>query len=321
MKLEEKVAVLKALADGSRLLLVNALAERPHYVEELAQRLGLSPSTTSFHLRKLEEAGLVTKSQEQYYTVYALRPEQLGASLGELVHLAPSEAQAHKEQRRLKQYREQVVRTFFHNGKLTQLPKQWKKRVIVAEEFLKDFLVGRDYSEKEVSDLIAARFSDYCTIRRILVDEGYMTRAAGVYKRVAKEPVPVQAKETKMMSTRKELKRLYRESERQAGIFQVKNARNGKVFLGSSLNLHGPLNKHRMMLKYGAHPCAPLQKDWNEHGADAFVFEVLEVVEVKKDAPGFSVEDELKRLEEKWLAALKPVGEGGYNKNARIREA
>ena len=75
----------------------------------IESRLGLSSSTMSFHLRKLEVAGLVSKSQAQYYTLYALRPEQLAASLGELVHLAPVDARAAKEQRRVRQYREQVV--------------------------------------------------------------------------------------------------------------------------------------------------------------------------------------------------------------------
>ncbi|MGK3962785.1 ArsR family transcriptional regulator [Sorangium sp. So ce118] len=33
---------------------MNALLERPHCAEELAERLGRAPSTVSFHLRKLD---------------------------------------------------------------------------------------------------------------------------------------------------------------------------------------------------------------------------------------------------------------------------
>jgi DNA-binding transcriptional ArsR family regulator len=311
MNLQDKVAVLKALADSSRLLAVNALAERPHCVEELAQRLDIAPSTMSFHLRKLEAAQLVSKSQNQYYTVYALRPERLQASLGELVRLGPKESESQKERRRVAQYREQVVRTFFHRGKLQKLPKQWKKQVIVAEEFLKDFDPGCDYSEKELSARLAERFPDYCTIRRILVDEGYLTRDGGIYRRVDK-------KESEVMTPRSDIKRQYKETERQAGVFVVKNSVNGRVLLGSSLNLHGPLNKHRFMLKIGAHSVPALQKDWNQYGPDAFVFEVIEVVE-KKDDASFSPDEALKALEQKWLAALDPIATG-YNKNTRIRE-
>ena len=121
------------------------------------------------------------------------------------------------------------------------------------------------------------------------------------------------------METRKELKRKYLETPKQAGIFQVKNTANGKVLLGSSTNLHGPLNKHRFMLSIGGHTNQELQKDWKQHGADAFTFEVLEVVR-QKDEPGFSLADELTLLEQIWLEKLSPLAPHGYNTTARIRE-
>ncbi len=122
------------------------------------------------------------------------------------------------------------------------------------------------------------------------------------------------------MKTRKEIHREYKERVKPSGIFQVKNIVNGKVLLGSSLNLEGPLNRHRFMLKIGSHPNKALQKDWDELGSDNFVFEILEVVKVKDD-PNFSLKDELTLLEMIWLEKLQPVGEHGYNVNARIREA
>jgi group I intron endonuclease len=122
------------------------------------------------------------------------------------------------------------------------------------------------------------------------------------------------------METRAELKRQYKETKSQAGIFQVKNTVSGKVLVGSSTNLHGPLNKHRFMLKLGRHENKQLQKDWNELGPDAFAFEILEVVE-EKDTPTFSLADELTLLEQIWLEKLDPHGERGYNtRGVRIRE-
>lgn len=56
-----------------------------------------------------------------------------------------------------------------------------------------------------------------------------------------------------------------------------------------------------------------LQKEWNEYGEDAFVFEVLEILKEKKDGY-FNAKDELKKLEEKWLDRLQPYGEKGYNR-------
>lgn len=119
---------------------------------------------------------------------------------------------------------------------------------------------------------------------------------------------------------RKELNKAYLERVKPAGVYQVKNLLNGKVLLGSSLNLEGPLNRHKFMLKTGSHTNKALQKDWDELGSDQFAFEVLEEVLIKDD-PGFNLSDELTLLEMIWLEKLQPVGERGYNLSERIREA
>lgn len=122
------------------------------------------------------------------------------------------------------------------------------------------------------------------------------------------------------MKTKKELKQEYKEREKRAGVFQVKNLANGKVLLGSSLNLDGPLNGHRFMLKIGSHRNKELQREWNDYGQDKFIFEILEIVEVKDD-PNFNLNDELTLLEEIWLEKLQPFGERGYNTSKKIRQA
>ena len=120
--------------------------------------------------------------------------------------------------------------------------------------------------------------------------------------------------------TAKELKREYKERRKPAGIFQVKNIANGKVLLGSSLNLEGPLNGHKFMLTTGLHRNESLQRDWKTFGPDKFVFEVLEVVQVKDD-PNFNLDDELILLEQIWIEELQPFGERGYNTDTKIRQA
>jgi group I intron endonuclease len=122
------------------------------------------------------------------------------------------------------------------------------------------------------------------------------------------------------MRSRQDIKREYKERKKPAGIFQVKNTVNGKVHLGSSLNLEGPLNRQKFMLTTGSHLNAELQKDWNHYGPDKFVFEILEVVKVKDDTD-FNLEDELTLLEQIWIEKLQPFGERGYNTERRIREA
>ncbi len=121
------------------------------------------------------------------------------------------------------------------------------------------------------------------------------------------------------MKSRSELKREYKETPPRAGVFLITNEATGKVLLGSSANLHGPLNKHRFMLSIGAHSNRALQEDWNAFGPGAFRFEIVAVVETKDD-PGFRADVELSKLEAAWLEKTQPFGDRGYNENARIRE-
>ena len=90
------------------------------------------------------------------------------------------------------------------------------------------------------------------------------------------------------MKSKKDVKREYKERTKEAGIFQVKNIANGKILLGSSLNVEGPLNGHKFILTIGKHRNEALQKEWNEFGPDKFVFEILEVVQ-RKDDPYFNL--------------------------------
>lgn len=122
------------------------------------------------------------------------------------------------------------------------------------------------------------------------------------------------------VKTRKEIHREYKERVKPSGVFQIKNIANGKVLLGSSLNLEGLLNRNRFMLRSNGHPNKELQNDWNELGPDQFTFEILETVQIRDD-PHFNLKDELTLLEEIWVENLRPFGARGYNSSVKIREA
>jgi len=117
---------------------------------------------------------------------------------------------------------------------------------------------------------------------------------------------------------RRELQRGYRQRPATAGVYQIRNTATGRALLGSRLRLDGALNAHRFALTHGSHRNALLQREWNEYGPEAFVFELLEVVKVKED-PGFDLEGELELLEQVWREQLRPTGERGYNEDDRIR--
>ncbi|MEW9670060.1 GIY-YIG nuclease family protein [Ammoniphilus sp. 3BR4] len=114
------------------------------------------------------------------------------------------------------------------------------------------------------------------------------------------------------MDRRKELKQQYKETERPAGVYQIKNTKNQKAFVDSTMNLK-TMNGKLLTLRLGSHYNRLLQEEWNQFGEEAFVFEVLETLKKKEDGY-FDAKDELKKLEQKWLDQLQPYGERGYNK-------
>ena len=70
-------AALRALADGSRRTILEALARGPVTAGELATLLPIARPGVSRHLRVLREAGLVEVRREAQRRVYSLRPQPL----------------------------------------------------------------------------------------------------------------------------------------------------------------------------------------------------------------------------------------------------
>lgn len=71
-----------------------------------------------------------------------------------------------------------VYKKFFtDDGKLIRFPmKQQKTKLIILQKFSEDFRKEQKYSEKEVNSIISLRFDDYVTIRRYLVEYGFLAR-------------------------------------------------------------------------------------------------------------------------------------------------
>ncbi len=174
--------IFKSLSDMSRLRIVQSLTGGEMYTELLAERLGLTPSTVSFHMKKLEDASLVVSRKEQYYTVYSLNRDVLAASLFDVASSEPE--QTDDQQKREKEYRRKVIDTFFEYGKLKAIPVQRKKKLICYEVIAERFVPGKVYSEKELNAVISPIHEDYCTIRRDMISEGILTRKGSEYVRV-----------------------------------------------------------------------------------------------------------------------------------------
>jgi len=115
---------------------------------------------------------------------------------------------------------------------------------------------------------------------------------------------------------RKDLINEYKQAIQPMGIYQIKNMINGKIFIGSSKDLKGIINRNKFQLKNGLHMNKAMQKDFNEGGEGSFTFEILDHLKPRADMKGDYTE-ELQMLEEMWLEKLHPYNEKGYNTKNR----
>ena len=67
----------------------------------------------------------------------------------------------------------------------------------------------------------------------------------------------------------------------QIGTYQIVCKTTGKFYIGSTRNQHGFIRRwteHRSNLNANTHSAPHLQNAWNKYGADAFLFQVLDVL-------------------------------------------
>lgn len=88
----EALSGFKAVADPTRLRIIEMLQDREHYAQEIVGRLGISQSAVSRHLATLESANLVTVRPLQGMKYYAVDRDYLRKLAAYLEQLAEVEA-------------------------------------------------------------------------------------------------------------------------------------------------------------------------------------------------------------------------------------
>ena len=115
----------------------------------------------------------------------------------------------------------------------------------------------------------------------------------------------------RIMDQKAILKRAYKENPPLPGIYRITNKGNGKILIGSGMDVGGRMNSQRAQLRMGSHRNVELQEDWVRFGADQFVFEVIDYLTPSTE-PLQDTKRDLEALEGLWIARLKPFGERGY---------
>lgn len=79
------------------------------------------------------------------------------------------------------------------------------------------------------------------------------------------------------------MKTNYNGYSKQSGIYKIYNKLNGRIYIGSSKEFKERFKGHLKSLKQNKHHNSFLQRDFNKCGTDAFIFEVIKVVEGNKE--------------------------------------
>ena len=169
--------VLRALASPERLAVAGVLARNDATASELAGMLGLPVAAVRRHLARLSAAGLAIAEPDR--RTYHFLPEALRRAAKEVGPVRdaglPLGAVDAEE--------EAILRAYFRDGRLREIPSKLSKRRVVLARLALEFDVGVRYPERQVNETLKRFDDDYATLRRYLVDEGFLTREKGIYWR------------------------------------------------------------------------------------------------------------------------------------------
>ena len=277
---------------------------------EVQKVMGIgSPSTIRNHRFALKE-------KERQSKVYLVMMELLkGKNINKPVLLDPPETAKMLDDRYkvTQQESDRLLKTLFPEGTggpLKTFSIKEKNKLVVLQEIVKRFQIEQIYTEREINQILKVVYHDFATLRRYLIEYGFFDRTPdGSRYWLRKDSTN---KEETTMDRKEELKRQYKETKIQAGVYQVRNTKNLKILIESTSNLK-TINGKRFSLDMGSYQNKGLLDELKEFGAEAFVFEVLEILEAPQEGY-FDAKDALKKLKEKWLDKLQPYEERGYNK-------
>jgi hypothetical protein len=180
---QELLDFFKVLADANRLKIIGLLANKTYTVEQLAEILHLGASTVSHHLGRLSEAGLVSARAPGYYN-HNSQPTNILEEMARRL-LTRQNLFALAPEVEVDAFDKKVLRDFLTPaGRIKAFPAQEKKYLVLVRHVLRNFEENRQYSEKEVNEILSRYHEDTASLRRAFIDYKYMARQSGMYWRI-----------------------------------------------------------------------------------------------------------------------------------------
>ncbi|KZE76845.1 metalloregulator ArsR/SmtB family transcription factor [Paenibacillus polymyxa] len=184
MQLDKMVNYHKALADPTRMRILLLLSRGEMHGQALAKKLNLSQPTVTHHASKLREVGLIKERRDKNTVYFTLNPELIRQHAEATVRFIFEKGEEEEQMSELNETLEAtVLRNFFaKDGKLRQIPAQYKKKLIVLQMLAEKLEPGRIYPERELNEWIKQYHEDFATIRRELIMHQFMYREREMYE-------------------------------------------------------------------------------------------------------------------------------------------
>ena len=184
MQLEKIVNYHKALADPTRLRLLLLLSQGEMHGQALAEKLNLSHPTVTHHAAKLREAALIKERRDKNTVYFKLNPDFISSGAEASLQFIFSKGARNMEEKSPENsLKESVLRNFFSkDGRLRQIPAQYKKKLIALQYMVEKLEPGVVYSEKEINEFIKHFHEDFATIRREFIMHQFMYRENDKYE-------------------------------------------------------------------------------------------------------------------------------------------
>lgn len=138
---------------------------------------GGSTSTIRNHRFRLKEK---EKQAKVFLTMMALMKSDKVDNQHELVTFHKGAKMVDERYAITTEEKEKVLATYFKegvDGSLDLLPSKEKRKIIVLQQIMKRFVPNTIYSEKEINEVLKSIHSDFATIRRYLIEYGFMDRS------------------------------------------------------------------------------------------------------------------------------------------------
>ena len=177
---EQLLRFFQVFSNESRLKIIGYLAGKERSVGELARLLDLKEPTVSHHLAALRDIGLVSVRADGTMRIYRLDVKVLEAMSKDI--FARSSLASLVPTRELSQ-EQRILRIWVKNGRIVDFPAQEKKMQILIHWLAGQIDPKRRWTEKEFSEWLSQFNDDFATLRRYLVESGYMARDEGIYWR------------------------------------------------------------------------------------------------------------------------------------------